>query len=190
VVEDYFDKIPQDVLVYHDFADYSFDNHAHEVHKSDFLRWKLLAENGGLWSDIDILYSKPMHKLQSNNENNTSTDTVLCPLVPPKKHTVGFLMSSKHNEFCDWMHQISKQQYNPNIYQCMGSDILNNNFPTFESFQTQFPNNKFLFLENRAVYSISSKEVDRFFSVVNNDTKKKINSASVIGFHWFAGHPL
>lgn len=190
IVEDYFQKIPAQELVYHDFNNYQFDNHAHEVHKSDFLRWRLLCEYGGLWSDIDILYSKPMHKLQSNNANNSHIDTVLCPLVPPKKHTVGFLLSSKHNEFCQWMHATSRQQYNPNVYQCMGSDILNNHFPTFESFQDQFPNNNFLFLENRAVYSITSKEIDRFFSTVNNDTKKKINSASVIGFHWFAGHPL
>lgn len=190
VVEDYFHKIPANEIMRHDFDNYDFDNHAHEVHKSDFLRWKLLAEHGGVWSDIDILYSRSMNCLQSNNAVNAGVDTVLCPLVPPKKHTVGFLMSSQNNEFCHWMHATSRSEYNPNIYQCMGSDILNKNFPTYNSFHQQFPSNQFLFLENKAVYSITSKEIDRFFSVVNNDIKKKINSSSVIGFHWFAGHPI
>ena len=37
-----------------------------EVHKSDFLRWELLANDGGLWSDIDILYLRPMDDVYFN----------------------------------------------------------------------------------------------------------------------------
>jgi len=58
--QDYLDQLTDVDVVVHDFANYGFDNQAHEVHKSDFLRWRLLATEGGVWSDIDILYCRPM----------------------------------------------------------------------------------------------------------------------------------
>ena len=186
--QDYLDQLTDVDVVVHDFANYGFDNQAHEVHKSDFLRWRLLATEGGVWSDIDILYCRPMSDLRDNLELNADIDTVLCPLKPPYKHTVGFLMSSVDNKFCEWMHNTSRDCYDPNVYQCMGSDILNENFPTLNSFQQQF-DHKFMFLDKNSVYAVTSKEIHKFYQPVDADTKKKIAKSSVIGFHWFAGHP-
>lgn len=176
-------------IVYHDFDSYSFSNQAHEVHKSDFLRWRLLGQSGGLWTDIDILYTKPMDQLVENLPKNDNIDSVLCPLNPPDKHTVGFLLSSANNKFFNYMADLAMQEYNPNVYQCMGSDLINQRFKTFESFGEQFPTNKFLFLNRNCVYSVTSKTIELFYQAVDANISKKINSKSVLGFHWFAGHP-
>ncbi len=188
VNEDYLSSVSGINIQMHDFEDYNFDNQAHEVHKSDFLRWLLLGTQGGVWSDIDILYLRPMEQLIDNVESNAHIDTVLCPLKPPAKHTVGFLMSSPYNQFCSWMHETSRACYDPEIYQCMGSDILNQNFPGLQSFHDQF-DNKFLFLDRYSVYAVTSKEIQRFFQPVEQDLKKKVARSGVIGLHWFAGHP-
>ena len=40
----------------------------HCVQRSDLFRWKLLADEGGGWSDSDILYIKPLTSLLSSDE--------------------------------------------------------------------------------------------------------------------------
>jgi hypothetical protein len=192
IEHDYFDELNtiEDLkIVTHNFNRYRFDNQAHEVHKSDFLRWKLLNKYGGLWSDIYILYTKPMWALSENTPENAHIDTALCPLMDAKKHTVGFLLSSKKNNFFQSISRQARKQYTPTLYQCMGSDLINSRFETFESLQKRFRKNNFLFLEKNCVYSITSKEIEMFYQDVDRFVQKKLNSKDTVGFHWFAGHP-
>jgi len=193
IKQDYFDylnDLDNLTIVEHNFNRYRFDNQAHEVHKSDFLRWKLLNKHGGLWSDIDITYVKPMEKLAENCEELNDIDTALCPLLPPDKHTVGFLLSSPNNNFFKYIGTQARCEYNPEVYQCMGSDLINTRFKTFESFKKRFCKNNFIFLDKRCVYSITSKTIECFYQPVDQNIRKKIQHRNTIGFHWFAGHPL
>jgi hypothetical protein len=175
-------------IVEHDFDRYGFSNQAHEVHKSDFLRWRLLATEGGLWSDIDIFYIKSMQCLEENNLQHANIDVALCPLSPPHKHTVGFMLASKDNNFYRSISEVAMANYNPDIYQCMGSDLINGQFENFESFGQQFPNNQFVFLNKKSVYVITSKTIDQFYQPIDSSSNKKFNSSQVIGYHWFGGH--
>jgi len=176
-------------IVKHDFSSYNFDNNAHEVHKSDFLRWHLLAKHGGVWSDFDILYTAPMSNIKENTDLNQLVDTALCPLKPPHKHTVGFMLSSQNNVFFQAVGEQARLAYNPAVYQCMGSDLINK-YDTFESFGEAFTSNTFVFLNKNCVYSLTSKDIESFYCDVDQKIQKKMNNTSVIGFHWFAGHPL
>lgn len=192
ITSDWFDNlktIDNLKIVKHNFNRYRFDNFAHEVHKSDFLRWKLLNKHGGLWSDIDILYTKPMSKITENTPENNNVDTMLCPLLDSTKHTIGFLLSAKNNRFFQHIGIQARKSYDPEIYQCMGSELINTQYPTFDSFAKRFQKNTFAFLDKRCVYSITSKEIDLFYQPVDQHIQKKINNRYTIGFHWFAGHP-
>lgn len=173
------------VVVEHDFDLYGFTNQAHEVHKSDFLRWKLLSEQGGLWSDIDIFYLRPMNNLKENIEENSTVDVALCPLKPPRKHTVGFMLSSNGNRFYKYINQLALENYNKDVYQCMGSDLFNGRFETLESFKQQFTDNNFIFLDKKCVYTITSKTIASFYQ----ETNKRHTNPEIIGYHWFGGHP-
>jgi hypothetical protein len=172
-------------VVEHDFDSYGFTNQAHEVHKSDFLRWRLLAEQGGLWSDIDIFYTNPIDNLKENTAETSDIDVALCPLKPPHKHTVGFMLASKNNAFYQYIGQLAKENYNQDVYQCMGSDLINCRFETFKSFGQQFPSNQFIFLDKQCVYTITSKTIELFYQ----ETNKKHSNSKIIGYHWFGGHP-
>ena len=175
-------------VVAHDFGSYGFTNQAHEVHKSDFLRWRLLSTQGGLWSDIDILYIRSMNNLAENSAENSTVDTALCPLMPPNKHTVGFILGSANNAFYKHTSELSLKNYNPTVYQCMGSDLINGRFENFEDFGRQFPSNQFVFLNKKSVYAITSKTIDQFYQPIDQDSNKKFNNSQVIGYHWFGGH--
>jgi hypothetical protein len=176
-------------VVEHDFDSYGFSNQAHEVHKSDFLRWRLLATEGGVWSDIDIFYTKPMECLEENNLQHANIDVALCPLKPPHKHTVGFMLASQDTAFYKYISEVALANYNPDVYQCMGSDLINGGFESFESFVQRFPDNQFAFLNKKSVYVITSKTIDQFYQTVDPDSNKKFNNSQVIGYHWFGGHP-
>jgi hypothetical protein len=176
-------------VVTHTFDEYKFINQAHEVHKSDYLRWRLLATEGGLWSDIDIFYVKPMECLAENTTQYSNINVALCPLKPPHKHTVGFMLGSKNNDFYAYISQLAQKNYNKDVYQCMGSDLINSHFESFESFSRQFPNDQFVFLNKKSVYAITSKTIDHFYQPVDPALSKKFNSPQVIGYHWFGGHP-
>lgn len=61
-----------------------------EVHRSDLLRWRLLHTMGGFWSDIDIVYFRPMLDLKLDY----SSDALLCwGEIPELAHwqAIGFL---------------------------------------------------------------------------------------------------
>lgn len=191
ITQDFRDQISalDVVVVEHDFDSYGFSNQAHEVHKSDFLRWRLLATEGGVWSDIDIFYIKPMECLEENNLQHANIDVALCPLKPPRKHTVGFMFASQDNDFYQYMSGVALANYNPDVYQCMGSDLINGRFEEFDSFGKQFPNNQFVFLNKKSVYVITSKTIDQFYQPVDQKLTKKFNNSQVIGYHWFGGHP-
>jgi hypothetical protein len=190
---DYFDKLTDIngvTIVKHDFLDYNFDNNAHEVHKSDFIRWHLLAKYGGLWSDIDILYTEPISCLKENTDSTHAVDTALCPLKPPHKHTVGFMLSCQGNKFFQYISEQAQSAYNPATYQCMGSDLINNRFKTFDSFVEKFTDHNFIFLNKNCVYPLTSKRIEMFYQTVDSEIKKTLNNTAIIGVHWFAGHPL
>ena len=191
ITQDFRDQISalDVVVVEHDFDSYGFSNQAHEVHKSDFLRWRLLATEGGVWSDIDIFYIKPMECLEENNLQHANIDVALCPLKPPRKHTVGFMFASQDNDFYQYMSGVALANYNPDEYQCMGSDLINGRYEEFDSFGKQFPNNQFVFLNKKSVYVITSKTIDQFYQPVDQKLTKKFNNSQVIGYHWFGGHP-
>jgi hypothetical protein len=182
-------KVLDVAVVEHDFDSYGFSNQAHEVHKSDFLRWRLLATEGGVWSDIDIFYIKPMECLEENTPQNFNIDVALCPLKPPHKHTVGFMLAAKDNHFYKYISEVALANYNHDVYQCMGSDLINGRFESFESFGQKFPNNQFVFLNKKSVYAITSKTIDQFYQPNGQDSNKKFNNSQVIGYHWFGGHP-
>ena len=72
-------------VIEHDLAQYEIREDLHEVQKSDILRWKLLYEFGGVWSDVDILYIGRMtdkltevvkSQLRHPNETFASLDRV------------------------------------------------------------------------------------------------------------------
>ena len=99
------------------------------------------------------------------------------------------MLGSKDNKFYSYISQLALTNYNKDVYQCMGSDLINGRFKSFESFEHQFPSDQFVFLNKKSVYAITSKTIDQFYQPVDSALNKKFNSPQVIGYHWFGGHP-
>jgi len=163
-----------------DFDSFGFSNNASSVHKSDFIRWKLLSTIGGLWADMDILFTKPMNELYFNTESNEEINTVFC--ISYYGHSIGFLMGSENNKYFERIAENSLRAYSKKEYQCMGSLLCNELFPTVESTNINDVVSHNIAMD--VVYAYDTYHAREIFSPPKLPSKF---TDRTIGIHWYAG---
>lgn len=158
---------------------YHISNNISEVHKSDFIRLIQLSQIGGLWSDMDIIYIKPMNEFYLNLPENKDVETFICN--NEYGHSIGFMMSSKENKFFEFLSNMALGEYEPHFYQTLGARLYNKYFSTME-----------------AIYRLSSAiniSMDVVYPSRAGDEADLLKAGSIrvtnktLGIHWFAGHP-
>ncbi len=165
-----------------DFDSLGFPNNASEVHKSDFIRWRLLNKPGGLWADMDILFTRPMEDLMFNKKEFSDINTVIC--IGEYGHSIGFIMGGEGNTYFNTIHKESQKAYNKKDYQCIGSLLCNKLFPTLASATVggTIPYN----LPMDVVYSYDFNSYKRLFTT---PFPNRITD-NTIGVHWYGGSGL
>lgn len=95
----------------------------HDVFTSDILRWRLLEEHGGVWSDFDIIYLAPI----------TALDLPDCDIVyfhDGHVHIIGFYMARPGLGFFEAAFRMAHNVVSTQTgYQCIGSDLIGRIFP-------------------------------------------------------------
>lgn len=162
-----------------DFREHGFPNNIPEVHKSDYIRLYLLSTFGGLWSDMDILYFKPMSDLYLNVPGNKDIETFYCNRL--YGHSVGFLMGCEKNMFFKKLAEISKREFTLYEYQGIGCKIYNRHFSTHESINTITPA---INISMNTVYAHHAGQIEEILS----DAVPRFTEET-IGLHWYAGSP-
>jgi hypothetical protein len=156
-----------------------------EPFKADSLRWMLLSSEGGLWSDFDIIYFKPMEDFYLNNAENRNIDTLFCLNENGNRyHSIGFLLSSPGNEFYRFVYKESYLKLDISTYQSIGSHLLNTHFPTLLSAQDMFKHLSMANIKMAVVYTFR----DNIDQIYNSNVLSRIPKLA-IGIHWYAGHP-
>jgi len=172
-----------------DFAKLGVNENIPQTFKSDLLRWHILSTEGGVWSDFDIIYFKPMQDLYLNQELNKDIDTLVCLNGPHESfiyHSIGFLMSSPGNEFYKYINDKAYLNLNLQDYQSTGGTLLNTNFPSLASIKNKFNSLNLANLKMDVIYPMPDYLVRYIFY---NNHHHYITS-DTIGIHWYAGHPL
>lgn len=163
-----------------DFNEFGFSNKISEVHKSDFIRLHLLSTIGGVYSDMDIFYFKPMNDLYFNTIENQNIETVFCNRV--YGHSVGFLMGTQENLFYKKLAEIAKKEYTPYLYQGIGSTLFNKHFPSQGHIENLTPSFN---ISMNVVYAHNASDIP---NIINSNDAKFTDES--IGLHWYAGSPL
>lgn len=182
------EKLDVHVITHNPFDD--FDNNAHEVHKSDFFRWKLLMDEGGVWSDFDIVYQNSMNNLLENVLENNETEVGLSWYPNLHKWAISFMLSSPQNKFFNQIHELSKGSYDKSRYQSIGSELINNHWHRPGRLIKGNPKTKFCLLNEKCVYPIGPGNIDNFYVEVRDESKEMLTDPNILGYHWFAGYPL
>ncbi len=185
-VTDYFPKLKKlgITMVPINFNNIGIDNSISEVHKSDFLRWWILSTIGGLWSDMDIIYYKSMTNILFNKEEFKNIDTGVS--ICEYGHSIGFMLASANNHYYSYMWNKSKSAWNAHNYQCIGSVLSNNCFPTLKSIKDFFSYLNPINIPTETVYAYNANHIKEIYET--SDMSKFTPSS--IGLHWYAGHLL
>jgi len=175
---DYIDKIQSLGIeqIEFDMTTLGWDNGLSEVIKSDIIRWHLLSTEGGLWSDSDILYFKPMSHIQADNAE------AFVSFV--RDHwTVGFMAATQNNLLFAAVNNQTKINFDIKKYQGVGSQLLFRLAGSVDALRKKFNNVTISNLSPNVVYPLPSGKVPLIYS--SNDMS--LISDETIGLHWYAG---
>jgi len=147
-----------------------------DVHRADLIRYGLIHNSGGIWSDMDILYIKPIPMSSDTHESyivgyteGRGTD---------HEFPVGFLASKPGSSLFGAIKNEVERSYNPNAYEAMGCVLLYRHLVHNASSVGILPAS--------TVYPL---EVSQISSIFNPGGNVDIAKES-FGVHWYAGHPI
>lgn len=193
--KDYFDELTN--IIYTKEVDFNLTEkdgkdprNMPEVFKSDMLRIYLLSKHGGVWSDFDIVFLKPMKDLYINTEEYSNTGSVIC--YHNKYSFAGFLMSKKgsivYTDMINNKYYINIYSYT-SILDCVYSDMFSK-----LDFLSKVSNDSIAC--KNTVYKgelVVNLAIDTVYPIRWGDTDKLVSdnkillSDNTIGIHWYAG---
>lgn len=160
-----------------DFRSLKFRDDMAEVHKADYIRMSVLHLYGGLWSDLDVLYFRPVTALKCNDPKYRSRDTFVC--VSDYGHSTGFNMATESSEMFAKLVSVLKFEFKKGAYQCWGPDLFNKYFKDVHSIPGSYN------MEMDTVYAHNCHQVAELLE----DGKPRFTEYS-IGCHWYAGNTI
>lgn len=163
--EDFFTKLAEYAeLRPFNMASIGSDNDMTEVHKSDIFRLWILAEHGGLYSDFDILFIKPMPDISKKLR-------LFCH-HPDGHYAVGFLAAKRGDDMYKSLLE-KAVSITPAKYQSLGATLWN------EYLQSEPDGWN---IPATLVYPIGWQHADELF-------KEELGLPDEsIGVHWYAGN--
>ena len=188
--KDYFDevkKLPYVVFKEIDLNDFRMPLNIHACSSSDIFRTNILYLYGGVYSDFDVLWYKPMEHIKKIESIGDPFDfeCVVCMYKHIKGfHNVSIMVAEESSPYLKEIIEAQKQVKPPYDHQSYGSVLLNSIFPDYANVIEKHKRNLFVKYETFFPYSIY--EMDRLYkkidlSVLNNN---------VLAIHWFNGHEL
>lgn len=160
--QDWFSELDAEPLPF-DMETIGFSNDIPEVHKSDLFRLWVIHEYGGVYSDFDILYTKPFPEVKG---------TIYC-WHPDGHYSVGLIGGEKGSKLYADLLSMSKESGN-NKYQVYGSTLWGKLDAQPEGWN----------IPKNLVYSYGWQDVERLF------TKTEKLPEEAIGVHWYGGSEL
>jgi len=168
-----------------DFKDIGIDENTSEVFKSDILRWHLLDTVGGGWSDMDVLYIKPLEELELEGTLLTGTldeiETVV--VFDGYHHIIGFYLTKPNVGLFKTIFEESKVRLNIREYQSVGSSLLMRMYPTTNVLVQKNPSLKICNLPMDIIYPYNDSKINQLF---NSDDMSLLTNRTV-GIHWYNG---
>ncbi len=155
-------KLPIEIVEFN-MRELSRTNNMPEVYKSDIIRYWLIYNQGGFWSDMDILYTKPL--------KIPLTKDVVCRDLVEGHYSIGLIGGKRRSEL--YYTLVTK------ALMATGVDYQSYGCLLWEGLNTSSSYN----LPIHKIYAIDSTRIPSIYEsgVLPNKS---------IGCHWYAGHPI
>jgi len=198
--EDYFPLIKKMSfinIINIDLQNYGVSMSMHNILRSDIFRYYILFEYGGVWSDFDVIWLKPLSYINNIQTEGLVSVKEMGAMVTlynttSGHHNIGVLLSVEKHPFYKTLIDKTIFIQNNNTtddkafgHQEFGSEMWGNLYPDLESITNRFPDVIGFKYETFAPYSIFN--IDKLYLEIDLTPIKNDN---VIGVHWFNGHSL
>lgn len=166
-----------------DFRNIGFRENVHEAYKSDYLRWWLLSNYGGFWSDFDVVFSRPLK--ESDFEN---VDFCITGRYDPTIYYIAYIYAKPKSEIANILLKCAQTShyFDPSNYQCLGNVLLLRCFPKPTSFKDCAPHVDVNIIDpviNLPVVNVTY--IKHIFEQAN-----AVDMSNSVGLHWYGGHPM
>lgn len=164
------------------------------VHESDLYRYYKLYNNGGFYSDTDILYFRPIDNFYNSIcENDTNTVLYHCPSYA----AIGFLGAEEGNMFYKDLFNFATSIESVSSYQAFGVGLIyqfceiEKNKKSINSIseilKSKYDNLNICSVPDFLVYQYDWTNISKAFEKAY--TISSFNSKA-IGYHWYAGSAI
>jgi len=191
--KDYFsiikEQLPDVNIIEVSLKNYGIDPNLHDILRSDILRYHLLYEQGGVWSDFDVLWLKPIsHFNNIEYYGNVAPEDITAAVSLINNthggHSIGIMIHSQHDEYAKELVELTKLVRPPYKHESFGSLMISAKYPTLESL-SKFKGLIGVKEETYYPYRIHPPN-DTFNKLyLDNDLSMIINNT--ICLHWYNG---
>lgn len=195
--EDFFHvakSVPGFNLIEVDLCDYNIDPQHHNILRSDILRYHKLYECGGVWSDFDVVWLRPVeHFTNTDYFGDVAPDDIsavvsfsegVCAI-----HSIGVLIHGKNDPYIGDVIELTKLQKPPFRHECFGSEMLCAAYPTLQHIRSKFPNTVGACFETYYPYNIHPPK-PTIKNLYEGLDLSPLDSKNVLCLHWYNGHVL
>ena len=175
-----------------DLDAYAIRRDIHDILRSDIFRYHILHDIGGVWSDFDVIWLKPMsHFNNIEYHGNTPIKDVsaIASFIQGTHggHSIGIMIHAKHDPYAKALVEATKRVKPPFSHEVFGGDMLNTYYSTLDSlsifegvigarFETYYP-----YIIHPPNATIHKLYFENDLSCINNN---------VMCVHWYNGHKL
>lgn len=167
----------------------NYKKNVHSILISDIWRREILYSNGGVYSDFDVLWLKPMDEFINIDHLGSDIGTMegIVSFYSYKDgfHNVSNLIFEKESLFLKTI--IDTAQHIPPPYsdQSFGTELLNRMYPNWASVSNNFP--RMVAIKYETFYPYSTFNMDQLF--IDTDLTP-LKSKNTMCIHWFNGNPI
>jgi len=154
-------------------------------HQSNFFKWKLLSTENCIYSDMDILYVKPLDTIY---DSLNSCDMSINHNGEYFSH--GFMSSKKYNFFFSGLYSFLIGNFQSECYQGAGSNMIYAYLRVvapegLAELNRRFPNMTVWNFPERMIYPWGFSKPGEYFKSQHMTLPEEC-----IGLHWYAGSPM
>lgn len=170
-----------------DIRDYDLPTDASTVLATDLFRMRILYREGGVYSDHDVIWLKPMSVFNGIEHlgNMKDFDCMACYYgYTTGHHNVSIMMAEKGSRFLKTIIDAQNIVRGKYTDQCWSAELFNRMFPSWDVLKNQFP--RMLAVKYETFYPYSTFDLSPLFK---QDDLSVLND-NVMAVHWFAGNIL
>ena len=174
-----------------DLDDYGINPELHDILRSDIFRYYKLYDEGGVWSDFDVVWLKPMsHFKNIEYHGNVAYDDIRTVVSMSHgshgAHSIGIMIHCKNDPYMASVIELTKKVEPPYKHEVFGAKMIQRKYYNLET-MSEFPGAVGVKLETYYPYTLWPHRMN-IHALYYSNNLGFINN-NVMCVHWYNGHP-